>query len=1656
MLRFSCVVIIFVGERGGEALICSIPSHFFIFFFLIRALLFDASGTGELSFLEFESFWLAFFDDHFFSATTSRNEITSPVGVTASSTTVSSTEKITETVKSKSSQPQNLSTSTYITPMEFTHVTPTTNSRKFGCDPEACSPGFCKNDTCLCAVDRNVTIHRNESESIRVWACFHNGRCFMRSNTSMPQCICPHRVYGPHCEIIECDMSNANHRSKCTKFTQCLPGIEYEVIPPSLDHDRKCTRISPPCNFPENFEAQKPTFSTDRLCLKVTTCSGYDVEISPPSPTSNRICGQQEITSSTYAPTTLASTSKPVPSREVTTNVGTAFPFLSTLNATISGSTSALYNSTPSDFDENISVSTSTSHVTLTETTERILATSSAESPTTTTSTNNSIISVPLNPTSLYYNSSMTSIGVQMTSPHCSGVHCRNGGRCHAGICICNKGFSGNLCEIRSPTAISNSRGNITDLNQIFRPVGQQGILINPWHSCSNDTCRELYADGQCDDECYTAMCVFDGDDCMSYPPMCHSVAAGVCDFASSDCEIDCSTSECLWGNNACGAWDTSHATVSYSIRLYLDCEPYAFQQLRSHFLYYLSQRLDAFVHVREQRLALLFGPVSSSSLSSHPSRRYFIPAAKATEVVSSFHEIASKQARDTADGGRQHEQFTSPRMNHDITSRSLRSKRQAGKVKHALRLDIDAASRCDVRCIASQDEAVDYINAMVSGRRTESVLGIPILLAEKTEASDGESDSTSSSSHVISWTTGILVGIALVCTVVVTVASKRAKRGIRVALDQPQHLPQVDIINPQNHGPSLNDNTQFQNETRIAKQKGYAKGWNLSKSHDQHDNDRDNCVKYPENEASNITQTQNYNNDIPPCFHQFCSNPSLQIGPSPNGEDIVEEPLTRRTQRASLLDAMQVFIMNSVNNHRRSNRITPQSPEPNNFTMENFIFSNDCESQSPPPYTTRTDFASTGIQDKMFGTFNDPNISSTHTGFVHPEYNESPVPTISHNSPDVSQGQEWLPCMRHAEWHEQTMTENTASFLRGLENIHNKQCAIQSSIQSDDFKSGPQEKIHVNGHKTNTNQIPVTETDIDHLLSEADAMSRSLLSRISKRNDSDGWSTDDPLSYQHSSNLLPGTLQELKEPAQESVELLREDNSGDKSESVRSVQEYSLQLQRLHTIDHRKQPSQHKKLENLQQRNSQLIEHESQFVRHQQPLCDVLQGEQTENHLKPKFQDDELHESKHQQDQSRESLSPPHIDAYNSNRCDIFSKNHSMQVSYYDDRVCSQIHERSGNWNDYLDTPSPASSEQLQHFSDANRNLIKDSLIACDFAKQDGWSSPGTTEEHASSPSDCFSHKSTNRHLHCDVPNSPNQLISNSLTQGYHSSSAEPLIDDAFHKILDAWPNANSMERAALLVTIFHCKGSHGTNANVDERVVNFIRTIPTSTLSTIKDTDGGTLLHIACRFHSRSVLETLVDCGMKDYLSAQNNQGQSALHVAAQDGFLDGVRFLISEESAVDAVDNFGSTPLMDCVRHHHLQCAKALLQANASPDSKGLKGWTALHFAASHGDLRAVELLLAYRADVNATTYLGQTPLHLATKENNLSVVQFLLSRFAKRHMEDAFGNTPASLARLSEDPAAIRAFSSTTSIPGLNKSGIGQSATPHVPIYRRDSK
>jgi glutaminase len=190
------------------------------------------------------------------------------------------------------------------------------------------------------------------------------------------------------------------------------------------------------------------------------------------------------------------------------------------------------------------------------------------------------------------------------------------------------------------------------------------------------------------------------------------------------------------------------------------------------------------------------------------------------------------------------------------------------------------------------------------------------------------------------------------------------------------------------------------------------------------------------------------------------------------------------------------------------------------------------------------------------------------------------------------------------------------------------------------------------------------------------------------------------------------------------------------------------------------------------------------------------------------------------------------------------------------------------------------------------------------------------------------------------------------------------------------------------------------------------------------------------------RQLSEDGIDLNLGDY------DNRTALHVAAAEGHLEVVEYLLAIGVELNSVDRWKQTPLNDAYRGAFDSIIKLLEehggeQGQPSPSlgedfkievdivSSGDPEITAeLIWSAYKGSIRDLQRLYACGHSLEVQDYDGRTPLHLASAEGHIDTANFLLSHGHSTSIKDRWGFTPEDDAMQSGHDELIRLLKSAS--------------------------
>ncbi|XDV33670.1 hypothetical protein PO909_003992 [Leuciscus waleckii] len=183
-------------------------------------------------------------------------------------------------------------------------------------------------------------------------------------------------------------------------------------------------------------------------------------------------------------------------------------------------------------------------------------------------------------------------------------------------------------------------------------------------------------------------------------------------------------------------------------------------------------------------------------------------------------------------------------------------------------------------------------------------------------------------------------------------------------------------------------------------------------------------------------------------------------------------------------------------------------------------------------------------------------------------------------------------------------------------------------------------------------------------------------------------------------------------------------------------------------------------------------------------------------------------------------------------------------------------------------------------------------------------------------------------------------------------------------------------------------------------------------------------TPLHIAARVKDGvRAAEMLLKSGAD--VNAEQENGETAMHVAARHGALEMMRALIQEGGDVTWKSKVDENSLHVAVRHCHAPVVEEILNSLTNERSRqeaelcvcegNQIGETPLHLAAqlrrdsvhrADEDICIIKTLMEHHADITAVTrQSGETPLHYSARVGNTAVLQEMLSNVPTNQLQTA---------------------------------------------------
>ena len=172
---------------------------------------------------------------------------------------------------------------------------------------------------------------------------------------------------------------------------------------------------------------------------------------------------------------------------------------------------------------------------------------------------------------------------------------------------------------------------------------------------------------------------------------------------------------------------------------------------------------------------------------------------------------------------------------------------------------------------------------------------------------------------------------------------------------------------------------------------------------------------------------------------------------------------------------------------------------------------------------------------------------------------------------------------------------------------------------------------------------------------------------------------------------------------------------------------------------------------------------------------------------------------------------------------------------------------------------------------------------------------------------------------------------------------------------------------------------------------------------------------LHAAIRRTSDVIIHVTPSTGSTLQMVNQEDQDRNtALHLAAERGYEQWVEYLLSNKADKDVINRYGMSPLMLAVRHQHPRVVLQLLSHGANVHLTNSIGQTAIHYVCCTGCETSLNYLLQKKAKINVQDNEGVTPLTMACKMGQPKILKQLLDfktvAKANPNLKDKFCRSP----------------------------------------------
>lgn len=179
---------------------------------------------------------------------------------------------------------------------------------------------------------------------------------------------------------------------------------------------------------------------------------------------------------------------------------------------------------------------------------------------------------------------------------------------------------------------------------------------------------------------------------------------------------------------------------------------------------------------------------------------------------------------------------------------------------------------------------------------------------------------------------------------------------------------------------------------------------------------------------------------------------------------------------------------------------------------------------------------------------------------------------------------------------------------------------------------------------------------------------------------------------------------------------------------------------------------------------------------------------------------------------------------------------------------------------------------------------------------------------------------------------------------------------------------------------------------------------------MNSVRKTLLPVLLTCAAKAGDLNSIKDLVDQGA-NLNEPSDYDGKTSLHLAAAEGHVNVVQYLLLHGASYFVRDRRGRTPLFDAIRNKNSRIVDMLISSGANFDQDNMEVARELSIAATDNDVERLRLWLRCNVNMNISDLEGRSPLHVAVLKGNKEAVKFLVEEARVNvNRKDIFGRTP----------------------------------------------